>query len=215
MALRGSYFVGPLVHPFVRIVFGSTAPSNGRPSPKRLEKGNRIPVYHHPYILPLRPMAVEIRFQDRTQSPGGFGLKQEVPAIPPVKTLDGRRGRPNQLDAARGGFAPGPEPRCAPFGFPGRLVVGRAANDDVRQTDMRRVTRAGPVCEFSLGEPLVIVGKGGPDGEVVRKRGLNEDLPPKAPSARPPGNLAQELKGPFAGPEVGKMDPDIGVDDPY
>ena len=53
------------------------------------------------------------------------------------------------------------------------------------------------------------------DGVVLRREGLDDDLSAEDTPPSPSGYLAEELKSPLPGAEVGQVQAGIGTDDPH
>jgi hypothetical protein len=69
------------------------------------------------------------------------------------------------------------------------------------------------VFEFEGGVSEVIVFAGGEDSGVIRGEGLYEDFSGTIAATGTSGYLGDELKGFFAGAEIGKVECGIGLDD--
>ena len=94
------------------------------------------------------------------------------------------------------------------------LRVGPSGHHDVGQSSVRWVAGFQSIGELLLRKPLVVVLHGRLEREVSRSGRLHEDFPRLGAPAGSPRHLGEELEGAFAGPEVRKVEADVGVDDP-
>jgi hypothetical protein len=92
-----------------------------------------------------------------------------------------------------------------------RLV--RSSHQHVHQANVRWIGRRPSNVELSRGKPLEIVNRCGREGVVIRRTGLHEHPPARLSSTGPASHLGNQLERPLRSPKIGKMKPDIGVDD--
>ena len=83
----------------------------------------------------------------------------------------------------------------------GQVLV---ADQNQSQGGEGRVVHEPAELDFLLVEPLVVVGSHETEAVVLRAVALNQDLARQLPPSGASGDLAQELKGSFGGPKIGK-----------
>ena len=138
--------------------------------------------------------------------------QDELPPKSAPQTVDKSRRRPDNTevgDASRLDF--GKQDTLHPLGFALAEAVIGVCVDQAGQSSKRWVVKLTAEGDFLIVKESIVMFGGGLDGIVLWRIGLDNGLPSQWAAPGPSGHLAQQLKSPLAGAEIGQVQTAISV----